>query len=64
MVIASTVYTVFFKILGLVQNELESTGIFPLLSSNWSQGHTKNYSCILAFLINHTTYSLFGYQRG
>lgn len=61
MFIVSTVHTVFYKILGLVQNELESTGIFPLISNDWSQGHTKNNSCILAFLISHTIYRLFGY---
>lgn len=61
MVIASIVYTVFFKILGLVQNDLESTGIFALISSDWSQGNTKNNFCISAFLMNHTIHSLFGY---
>jgi len=50
MIIASTVYTVFFKILDLVQNQQQSKGIFPLISSDWSQGCTKNNPCIYTFL--------------
>lgn len=55
MVIASIVYTVFFKILGLVQNDLESTGIFALISSDWRQGNKKRF---LYFSISNESYNI------
>lgn len=41
VVIAGIVCTAFFKILGWVLNQLESTAMFPLITSDWSQGHNK-----------------------
>lgn len=39
-VASSAVRAAFVKSPGLLAAELESTGVFPLLSSDWSQGHT------------------------
>lgn len=46
MVVAGIVCTEYFKILGWVLNQLESTGIFPLITIDWSQGHNKKKKVI------------------
>lgn len=52
MVVAGIVCTEYFRILGWVLNQLGSTGIFPLITTDRSQGHNKKkISCISAFPI-------------